>query len=53
MKVLSVATLNIPDATLNPLEEAFNHISQVNVLVYFSHFFLYLSSSFDNSCCLF
>ena len=53
MNVLNVATLDIPVATLNPLAQAFNVTRRFNVLVYFSYFFLYLSSSFDNSCRLF
>ena len=34
MNVANVATLDIPLATLIPLEQAFNHISQFNILLY-------------------
>ena len=34
--VANVATLDIPVATLIPLEQAFNHVSRFNILVYFS-----------------
>ena len=50
MSVLNVATLNIPEATLTPLEQAFSHVSQSKALEYFSCFFSYLSSSCSNSC---
>ena len=50
MKVLNVATLNIPEATLKLLEQAFSYVSESKVLEYFSCFFLYLSSSLSNSC---
>ena len=40
MNVANVATLDIPVAMLIPLEQAFNHISQFNILVYFLYFFL-------------
>ena len=50
MNVLSVATLDIPVAMLNPLVQAFNATRQFNVLVYFLYFSLYLSSSYDNPC---
>ena len=36
IKVLNIATLNIPEAiALNRLEQAFSHISRPNTLVYF------------------
>ena len=38
MNVANVATLDIPVAMLIPLEQAFNHVSLFNILVYFSHF---------------
>ena len=50
MNVLNVATLDIPEAILRPLEQAFSHVNQSKVLEYFSCFFLYLSSSLSNSC---
>ena len=50
MNVLNVATLDIPVAMLNLLEQAFSHVSRSNILVYFLYFFLYLSSSFNNPC---
>ena len=40
MNVANVVTLYIPVATLILLEQAFNHISRFNILVYFSYFFL-------------
>ena len=40
MNVANVATLDIPVATLIPLEQAFNHVSRFNILVYFLHFVL-------------
>ena len=40
MNVANVATLDIPVAMLIPLEQAFNHVSQFNILVYFLYFFL-------------
>ena len=40
MNVVNVATLDIPVAMLIPLEQAFNHISQFNILLYFLYFFL-------------
>ena len=40
MNVANVATLDIPVATLIPLEQAFNHVSQFNILLYFLYFFL-------------
>ena len=53
MNVLNVATLDIPEAMLSLLEQAFSHVSRSNILVYFVYFSLYLSSSFNNSCHLF
>ena len=35
MNVVNVATLDIPVATLIPLEQAFSHVSRFNILVYF------------------
>ena len=40
MNVANVATLDIPVATLNPLEQAVSHTSPSNILVYFLDFFL-------------
>ena len=48
MNVANVATLDIPVATLIPLEQAFNHVSRFNILVYFSYFFLNVASLFIN-----
>ena len=48
MNVVNVATLDIPVATLTPLEQAFNHVSRFNILVYFSYFFLNVCSLFIN-----
>ena len=39
MNVVNVATLDIPVATLILLEQAFNHVSRLNILVYLSYFF--------------
>ena len=53
MNVAKVATLDLPLATLIPLEQAFNHVSRFNILVYFSYFllkhlfFIYQHSSFS------
>ena len=44
MNVANVATLDIPVATLIPLEQAFNHVSRFNILVYFLYFFLSITS---------
>ena len=52
MNVMNVATLDIPVATLIPLEQAFNHISQFNIFVYFSYFFLNVTSLAFNPCLL-
>ena len=49
MSVLNVATLDIAEATLRLLEQAFSHVSQSKVLEYFSCFFFYLSSSLSLS----
>ena len=38
MNVPNVATLDIPVAMLIPLKQAFNHVSQFNILLYFSYF---------------
>ena len=35
MNVLNVATLDIPEAMLRLLEQAFSHVSRFNILVYF------------------
>ena len=40
MNVANVATLYMPVAMLIPLEQAFNHISLFNILLYFLYFFL-------------
>ena len=50
MNVLNIATLDIPVAMLRMVEQMFSHFSRSNILVYFSHFFLYLPSSFNNPC---
>ena len=42
MNVANVATLDIPVATLIPLEQAFDHVSRFNILFYFLYFFLTL-----------
>ena len=52
MKVLRVATLDIPVAMLKLLEQAFNHTNRSNILEYLEYLFTYLSSSFNNPCCL-
>ena len=44
MNVANVATLDIPVAMLIPLEQAFNHVSQLNILLYFLYFFLNIAS---------
>ena len=44
MNVANVATLDIPVAMLIPLEQAFNHVSRFNILVYFLYFFLNIFS---------
>ena len=44
MNVANVAKLDIPVATLIPLEQAFNHVSQFNILLYFLYFFLNITS---------
>ena len=46
--VANVATLDIPVATLILLEQAFNHVSRFNILVYFSYFCLNICSLFFN-----
>ena len=48
MNVANVATLDIPVAMLIPLEQAFNHVSQFNILVYFLYFFLNVTSLASN-----
>ena len=50
--VVNVVTLDIPVATLIPLEQAFNHVSLFNILVYFSYFFLNVCSLFFHPCIL-
>ena len=40
MNVANVATLDIPVATLIPLEQTFNHVRRFNILLYFLYFFL-------------
>ena len=37
MNVFNVATLDIPVAMLRLLKQAFSHVSQFNILVYFLH----------------
>ena len=49
MNVLSLTTLDIPEATLRPLKQAFSHVSRSKALEYFSYFFLCLSSSLSSS----
>ena len=44
MNVATITTLDIAVAMLIPLEQAFNHVSQFNILVYFSYFFLNIFS---------
>ena len=46
MNVANVATLDIPVAMLIPLEQAFNHVSLFNILLYFLYFFLNITSLF-------
>ena len=46
MNVANVATLDIPVAMLILLEQAFSHVSQFNILVYFLYFFLNICSLF-------
>ena len=48
MNVANVATLDIPVAMLIPLEQAFNHVSRFNILLYFLYFFLKITSLFIN-----
>ena len=50
ISVLSIATLNVPEATLRLLKQAFSHVSRSKALEYFSCFFSYLSFSLTNSC---
>ena len=52
MNVANVATLDIPVATLRLLEQAFNHVSRFNILVYFLYFFLNICSLAINPCLL-
>ena len=52
MNVANVATLDIPVATLIPLEQAFNHVSQFNILLYFLYFLLNIASLAINPCLL-
>ena len=49
MNVSNVATLDIPVAMLIPLEQAFNRVSQFNILVYFSYIFLNMASIYQPS----
>ena len=46
--VANVATLDIPVATHIPLKQAFSHVSQFNILLYFLYFFLNICSLFFN-----
>ena len=48
MNVANVATPDIPVAMLIPLEQAFNHVSRFNILLYFLYFFLNIFSLFIN-----
>ena len=48
MNVANVATLDIPVAMLIPLEQAFNHVSRFNILLYFLYFLLNIFSLFIN-----
>ena len=48
MNVANVATLDIPVAMLIPFEQAFNHVSRFNILLYFLYFFLNIASLFIN-----
>ena len=50
INILNVATLNIPEATLKPLEQAFSHVSRSKTLEYFSCFASYIASSLSSSC---
>ena len=52
MDVANVATLDIPVAMLIQLEQAFNHVSRFNILLYFLYFFLNITSLFINPCLL-
>ena len=52
MNIANVATLDIPVAMLIPLEQTFSHVSQFNILVYFSYFWLNICSLFFNPCIL-
>ena len=45
--VANVVTLDIPVATLIPLEQAFSHVSRFNILVHFSYFCLNVCSLFS------
>ena len=44
MNVANIATLDIPVAMLIPLEQAFNHASLFNILLYFLYFSLNIFS---------
>ena len=52
MNVVNVAKLDIPVAILIPLEQAFNQVSQFNILLYFLYFFLNICSLAINPCLL-
>ena len=52
MNVVNVAMLDIPVATLIPLEQAFNHVSRFNILFYFLYFFLNITSLSISPGCL-
>ena len=43
LNVVSVATLNVPEAMIRPLKQVFSHVGQPKVLEYFSYFLLHLS----------
>ena len=44
MNVANLDRLDIPVATLIPLEQAFNHVSRFNILLYLLHFFVNIFS---------
>ena len=52
MNVANVATLDIPVATLIPLEQTFSLVSLFNILLYFWYFCLNICSLFFNPLCL-
>ena len=44
MNVANVAPLDIPVAMLIPLKQAINHVSRLNILLFFLYFFLNITS---------